>query len=249
MNLQSINDTCFWNEKQLFGMKLKYFELTWINRNVLVASPASPIRNVPLHKIDLQQSYSLWICFVIYTMAPVFVVFAYLPVCTWTRRIELLCRVFCMLRFHCDCIAGWWEREFRLKSAQLATCPVCRREETLTAAGTAKPCSADETDRIVATAVWFATADDQEWMAQGQWLRANQFFCGFSPQVRQAVFESRWRLDPASWDLSRHEASLACAQFFAMNAAGNAAGSCWGFPQMELAIATPNGELLNRKSR
>ena len=56
-----------------------------------------------------------------------------------------------MLRFHGDCIAGWWGREFRLRTH--ATCPVCRREEPQMIAAPAKPCNADEVGDIVSTAV------------------------------------------------------------------------------------------------
>jgi hypothetical protein len=57
-----------------------------------------------------------------------------------------------MLRFHGDCIAGWWGREFRLRTH--ATCPVGRREEPQMIAAPAKPCNADEVGDIVSTAVW-----------------------------------------------------------------------------------------------
>eukprot|EP00435_Cladocopium_sp_Y103_P057613 s77_g19.t3 len=50
--------------------------------------------------------------------------------------------------FHGDCIAGWWQREFRLKKALCTTCPVCRCE-----AATAKPCSVTDTGHIVSNAV------------------------------------------------------------------------------------------------
>lgn len=53
--------------------------------------------------------------------------------------------------FHGDCIAGWWGREFRLRTH--ATCPVCRREEPQMIAAPAKPCNADEVGDIVSTAV------------------------------------------------------------------------------------------------
>mmetsp|Transcript_40753 Transcript_40753/g.64125 ORF Transcript_40753/g.64125 Transcript_40753/m.64125 type:complete len:141 (-) Transcript_40753:67-489(-) len=53
--------------------------------------------------------------------------------------------------FHGDCIAGWWQREFRLRPSH-TTCPVCRREEPQMTATPAKPGNEDEVG-IVSTSV------------------------------------------------------------------------------------------------